>query len=380
VDGIQGMADLVAYGRDRDRLDQVDQISRSLAGVQRRMANISTLQTALVGLLSNIGSWLVLALAIPLVSQGEMPGVFLAVLALIALTSFEAVAPLALAAQYLEGNLQAARRLFELVDARPAVQDPAEPLPAPGRPRLEVCHLSFRYGPDETGLLALEDVSFEIPPGGRIAIVGPSGAGKTTLVSLLARFWDFEEGQIFLDGQDIRQYAQSDVRRCLGVISQNAYLFSATVWDNLRIARPGASREEIIQTAEKVQIHKFIEALPQGYDTWAGEQGLRFSGGERQRLAIARVLLQDAPLLVLDEATANLDALTEREVLRSIFDLAGDRSLLVITHRLIGLETMDEILVLDQGRVVERGRQDALLRADGLYRRMWDLQNQVLQG
>jgi ABC-type multidrug transport system fused ATPase/permease subunit len=245
------------------------------------------------------------------------------------------------------------------------------------RPALEVRHLSFRYdyGSDPIGA---EDLSN--PPGGRIAIVGPSGAGKSTLVSLLARFWEFKAGHILLDGQDIRGYAQDDVRRCMGVISQNAYLFSATVWDNLRLARPAASREQIIQAARGAQIHDFIESLPQGYDTWAGEQGLRFSGGQRQRLAIARALLQDAPLLVLDEATANLDALTEREVLRSIFDLAGDRSLLVITHRLVGLESMDEILVLDQGRVVERGTQVELLQAGGLYRRMWDLQNQVLQG
>ena len=380
VDGVQGMAELVAYGGGAARLDQVDRISRSLVAVQQRMANISTLQTALVGLLSHFGSWLVLALAIPLVRNGDLPGVYLAVLALIALTSFEAVTPLPLAAQYLEGNLQAARRLFELVDAKPVVQDPVEPLPAPGKPGLEIQHLTFRYDHLHASPLALDDISFEIPPGGRIAVVGPSGAGKSTLVSLLARFWDFEQGQILLDGQDIRRYTQGDVRRCLGVISQNAYLFSATVWDNLRIARPGASREEIIQAARRAQIHDFIQSLPQGYDTWAGEHGLRFSGGQRQRLAIARALLQDAPLLVLDEATANLDALTEREVLRSIFDLAGDRSLLLITHRLVGLEAMDEILVLDQGLVVERGRQDELLRAGGLYRRMWDLQNQVLQG
>jgi ABC-type multidrug transport system fused ATPase/permease subunit len=163
------------------------------------------------------------------------------------------------------------------------------------------------------------------------------------------------------------------------VVSQNTYLFSATVRDNLRIARPQASQAEIVQAARRAQIHDFIETLPQGYDTWVGEQGLRLSGGERQRLAIARALLQDAPLLVLDEATANLDALTEREILRSIFDLVEGRSLLVITHRLVGLEAMDEILVMDQGRVVERGRQADLLQAGGLYRRMWDLQNQVLQ-
>ena len=205
VDGVQGMADLLAFGRGAARLDQVDRISRSLASAQRRLANTRRAANRPGrAAMSNFGSWLVLALAIPLVSDGDLPGVYLAVLALIALTSFEALAPLPLAAQYLEGNLQAARRLFELVDAEPAVQDPAEPLPAPGRPALEIRHLSFRYDGSEASPLALDDISFEIPPGGRIAIVGPSGAGKSTLVSLLARFWEFEEGQILLDGQDIR--------------------------------------------------------------------------------------------------------------------------------------------------------------------------------
>jgi ATP-binding cassette subfamily C protein CydCD len=380
VDGIQGLAELIAFGGGAQRLGQVDQASCRLVKAQGRMATITSGQNALVGLLGNLGLCLALALTIPQVSAGRLPGVYLAVLALIVLTSFEAVTPLPLAAQYLESNLQAARRLFEIVDTPPMVQDPAAPLPPPQAVGLEVRDLRFQYPNAEPGTWALQDVSFSLPPGGRTAIVGPSGAGKSTLVNLLSRFWEYEEGRISLDGQDIRGYAQGDVRRCLGVISQNAYLFSATVWDNLRLARPGASREEIVQAAQGARIHEFIASLPQGYDTWAGEQGSRFSGGERQRLAIARALLQDAPLLVLDEATANLDALTEREVLRSIFDLAKDRSLLVITHRLVGLESMDEILVLDQGRVVERGNQEELLRSGGLYRRMWDLQNQVLQG
>jgi ATP-binding cassette subfamily C protein CydCD len=380
VDGIQGMADLIAYGRGAARAAQVDRLSRALAGQQRRMAAIGSLQSALVGLLANLSLCLMLALTIPLVSEGRLPGVYLAVLALIALTSFEAVTPLPLAAQYLESNLQAARRLFDLVDAPPALLDPGEPLPPPPAVTLEIKNLCFRYETDEPGSATLDTISLRLPAGGRKAIVGPSGAGKSTLVNLLLRFWDFNEGQILLGGQDIRDYAQEDVRRCIGVVSQNAYLFSATVRDNLRIARPGASQAEIIEAAELANIHAFIESLPEGYETWVGEQGLRLSGGERQRLAIARTLLQDTPLLVLDEATANLDALTERDVLRSIFDLAKDRSLLLITHRLVGLEAMDEILVLDQGRVVERGRQEELLQAGGLYRRMWDLQNQVLQG
>lgn len=379
VEGIQGMAELVAYGRQNAQTARVEQLSHALTGQQQRMAGISSLQNALVGLLANLGLWLVFFLSIPMVADGKIQGVYLAVLALIAQTSFEALIPLPMAAQYLESNLQAARRLWELVEAQPAVQDNAAPQPVPQNLELEFRNLSFHYLAAKTEPPVLDDVSFKLPTGGRKAIVGPSGAGKSTLVSLLLRFWEYDQGQILLGGQDIRRFAQEDVRQKIGVVSQNAYLFSATVRDNLRLARPQASQADIIQAAEQAQIHAFIESLPQGYDTWVGEQGLRFSGGERQRLAIARALLKDAPLLVLDEATANLDALTERDVLRSIYALAKDRSLLVITHRLVGLEAMDEILVLDQGRVVERGRQDELLQAGGLYRQMWDLQNQVLQ-
>jgi ABC-type multidrug transport system fused ATPase/permease subunit len=236
----------------------------------------------------------------------------------------------------------------------------------------------------------LKEVSFNLPQGKRLAIVGPSGAGKSTLVSLLLRFWEFEEGEILLGGRDLRRYAQDDLRSCLAVVSQNAYLFSASVLDNLRMARPTASEAEIIQAAKQARIHDFIRSLPQGYDTWIGEQGLQLSGGERQRLAIARALLKtaapcrqteslssDSTLLILDEATANLDAITEQQVLRSIQTLMEGRTSLVVTHRLVGMDTMDEILVLDRGRVVERGFHAELVKATGLYRRMWDLQRGI---
>jgi ABC-type multidrug transport system fused ATPase/permease subunit len=197
-------------------------------------------------------------------------------------------------------------------------------------------------------------------------------------VHLLLRFWDYAEGSILLDGKDLRSYRQDDVRRLIGLVSQDTYLFNATVRENLLIARPNATQAELTQAARQAQIHDFIQSLPEGYDTWIGEQGYKLSGGERQRLAIARALLKDAPLLVLDEPTANLDTLTERQLLDVLYPVMAARTTLVITHRLVGLETMDEILVLERGRIVERGRHHGLLQAGGLYRRMWDLQNQVM--
>jgi ABC-type multidrug transport system fused ATPase/permease subunit len=218
---------------------------------------------------------------------------------------------------------------------------------------LVVDNLHFRYHPDEPP--ALEGVSFNLPEGGRLAIMGPSGAGKSTLVHLLLRFWEYQAGRIELGGRDLRSYTPEEVRRLIGVVSQQTHLFNTTVRENLLMARPEATVEEMVQAARQAQIHDFIEALPQSYDTWLGEQGLRLSGGERQRLAIARAILKNAPLLILDEATANLDALVEREVRQSLYTLMEGRTTLIITHRPPDLKLADEVIALNNGRIVKQG-------------------------
>jgi ABC-type multidrug transport system fused ATPase/permease subunit len=292
----------------------------------------------------------------------------------------------------LESSLESARRLFEIVDTRLEVSDPVQPLPAPNTFGLWVQNLSFRYPvfeararqassgqASEESPFALERISFDLEEGKRLAVVGPSGSGKSTLVHLLLRFWEYERGEITLGGKDLRRYRADDLRRAIGVVSQNAYLFNASLRENLLVAFPKASEAQLVRAAQLARLHDFILSLPEGYDTWIGEHGLRLSAGERQRLAIARALLKDPPLLILDEATANLDAITEREVLGLIQGLMRGRTTLMITHRLAGLETMDEILVLSGGRIAERGRHAELLAARGMYQRMWALQNGRLE-
>ncbi|MEJ2210525.1 MAG: thiol reductant ABC exporter subunit CydC [Anaerolineae bacterium] len=384
VDGVQGLADLLAFGGGGRHMARVQVLGRELGSLQGRLARIGGLHLALSGLLMNLATLAVLAVAIPLVSAGRLDGVYLALLTLAAISGFEAVLPLPQAFQQMAGSLEAAGRLFEVVEGGPVTVDVAlrSAAPAPADYGLRVEGLSFAYEGTAVpgGPMALEEVEFELPPGGLLAVVGPSGAGKTTLIQLLLRFWAPSAGRILLGGQELGAYREEDLRRLVAVVSQRTHLFNATVRDNLLLARPGADEEEMVEAARQACIHEFVQSLPQGYDTWIGEQGQRLSGGERQRLAIARAILKDAPILLLDEPTANLDAVTEGQVLAGLRPLLAGRAALLVTHRLGAgpVAGADEILVMRAGRVVERGRHDDLLRRGGLYRRMWDLQRQEL--
>ncbi len=379
VDGIQGMQDLLTCGSPATQSQKIAGLDSVLGRVQRRMATVSGLQLALNDALMQSALWVLLVLAIPLVVTKTISGVYLAFLALLILASFEAVVPLAQAVQLLGSTLAAGERLFSVIDTVPQVVDHAGPLPAPEKlpvHTLEFEHVSFAYSPNEGNVL--DDISFSLSPGKRIAIVGPSGAGKSTLVSLALRFWDPTCGSIRLDGQDIRKYALDDLRSIFGVVAQDTYLFNDTLRNNLLLARPEASGDELACVLEQAGLSEMVRQLPRGLETWIGEQGLRLSGGERQRLSVARALLKDAPFLLLDEVTANLDPLTEHALLAVLNTLMQDRITLIITHRLLALESMDEILVLDQGCICQRGTHEELARADGLYRSMLAVQNETV--
>jgi len=389
VDGLQGMQDLLACGRPDVYRRKVAALDGALARVQRRVALIGGARQASNDLLMNLALWTLLVLTIPLVTARAIDGVYLGLLALVILASFEAVQPLGAAFQSLGRSLAAGARVFEVIDAAPSVTDPAAPLPAPISPGLDFDGVSFSYSEDDGVALdgadgvaldgadgvALRGITFSLRPGRRVAIVGPSGAGKSTLARLAVRAWDPASGAIRLGGADIRRYRLDDLRAAVGVVAQDTYIFNDTVRGNLLLARPDASDDELARAVELAQLAEFVRDLPDGLDTWVGEQGLRLSGGERQRLAIARALLKDAPLLILDEATANLDPITERAALDALDALMRGRTVLLITHRLVAMERMDEILALDRGRIVERGTHDELLAAHGLYRRLVDTQD-----
>jgi len=268
-------------------------------------------------------------------------------------------------------------QMLDLLAVKPEIEDrPGAPALIVGRGAVAFRRVDFRY---DVRRPILSDVDFRVPPGAQVAIVGPSGAGKSTLARLLFRFYDVDAGSIEIDGQDIREVTQESLRRAIGVVPQDTVLFNDTIYYNIAYGRPGATRADVEEAARHAHIHDFITSLPDGYRTTVGERGLKLSGGEKQRVAIARVVLKAPKILVFDEATSALDTKTEREIQASLAEISADRTTLIIAHRLSTIVEADQILVLDNGRIVERGDHRELLARGRVYAAMWARQQEAAQ-
>jgi ATP-binding cassette, subfamily C, bacterial CydC len=341
VELLRSAPELAAFGREQDALDRVRAADRELARLARRDAAVAGAGEALTTAVGGLTAVAVLGLAVSAHADGRLSRVLVVALVLIALAAFEAVAPLVQAAQALAATVAAGGRLLELTDREPPVRDPERPLPPLcGTPVVALEGVRVPFAP------GLDGFDLRLEPGRKVALVGPSGAGKTTVANLLLRFLDPEAGRVTLGGRDLREYRQEDVRRTIAVAAQDAHLFSTSIRENVRLARPEATDAEVEEALRRARVWDWVESLPERADTLVGEEGRELSGGQRQRVAIARALLAQAPVLVLDEPTAHLDPETADSVVADALAAADDRTVLLITHRPEGLDLVDEIVTL----------------------------------
>ena len=344
VDLLRAAPELVVYGAEDRMLERVRSADRALDRLARRDAVVGGLGEGLSILVAGLTVVGVLAVSVQAHAGGSLDRVLVAMLALLALASFEAVGGLPAAARELSGTLASGGRVLDLVDREPAIRDPATPLEPPTGASIALERVTARYAPDEAAVLS--DFDLRLEPGRRLALVGPSGAGKTTVTNLLLRFLDPSEGQVMLDGRELGGYRQEDVRATYALAGQEAHVFDSSIRANLLLARPDATESDLRAALRRAHLDDWVASLPDGLDTLVGEDGNRLSGGQRQRLTIARALLSDAPVLVLDEPTAHLDRETAEAVVGDAFAAAGDRSVLLITHRAEGLDLVDEVVTL----------------------------------
>ena len=375
LDSLQGMRDILAFGYGEVRLCELSKDSGSLLKLQARQARNSGLQSAASITIVSAGIICTLLTASYLVSIGEISRGDLPISVILASSVFASLMSIVEVSKQLSQTVSGAKRLYNILDEEPAVKDiAADRLAVPSDPSIEFRDVSFRYSRDEPRVL--EQVSFEVPAGSTVALVGTSGAGKTTVTSLMMRFWDPESGKVILGGRDLRSYPLQEIRAQFSVVSQDIFLFNDSVRENIRIGRSGATDAEVEDAAARARIHDFIISLPDGYGTLVGERGVKLSGGERQRIAIARALLKGAPILILDEATSSLDAESERAIKDTLMKIRAGRTTFMIAHRLSTVVDADEILVLKDGRVVEHGLHRDLISLRGEYWRLVEMQSE----
>jgi thiol reductant ABC exporter CydC subunit len=372
VELVRGAPELAAFGAADRKLGDALAIDARLARIARRRAVTAGIGQGLATLLPALATFGCLLVGVSAVRDGRLDVVLLAVIAVVPLAAFELASPLPAATQTLARVRASLGRVGDVLEAEPVVVEPAQPRSLPdrgGSHAIRVRGLRCRY--DDGGPWVLDGVDLDLSAGRRVAVVGRSGAGKSTLARVLLRLTPYEGGSVTLDGIELSELEGDACRRIVGLLSQDAHVFDSTIRANLRLARRDATDEELRESLVGARLDAWLDALPEGLDTYVGELGARMSGGERQRLAAARVLLAEFPVMVLDEPGEHLDTATADAIVADVLDAAGERAVLLITHRLAGLHAADEVIVLNHGRVLERGTHEDLLSRNGDYADMW---------
>ena len=379
VDLLDGAAELIVNGAAGAQLARTAAADAELTQIAAASARTAGIGQGLSVLCAGMAMWGGVLVGISAERAGQLNGVLLAVIALIPLAAFELVTGLPGATQTLQRVRRSAARVLEVLDATPVLTEPLHPVALRSGPHtLCIRGLRSRY-PDREAW-ALDGVDLDLGPGQRVAIVGRSGAGKSTLAAVLLRFLPYQGGSVTLDGVELEQLDGDQCRSVIGLVAQDAHIFDTTLAENLRFARRDATDDQLLSVLGRVRLLEWALALPDGIQTEVGERGARLSGGQRQRLAVARALLADFPVLVLDEPGEHLDTLTADAILVDLLDVTQGRSSLLITHRLAGLDQVDQVLLLDGGRIVERGTHAELIRAGGRYADMWAREQGVETG
>ena len=374
IDSLLNYETVKYFGNESFEAQRYDeQLEKWEVAAVRSRTSLATLNAGQSAIIA-VGVTVLMLLASSHVVHGKMTVGDLVAVNMYMLQLYMPLNILGFAYREIKNSLADMEKMFSLLDEHREIKDApdAQPLQTADA-RIHFEHVAFSYNPERQ---ILHDVSFEVPAGHTVAVVGASGAGKSTLSRLLFRFYDVDHGRILIGGQDLRSVTQASLRAAIGIVPQDTVLFNDTIYYNILYGRPDATREEVIQAAQSAHIYNFIETLPQGFDTVVGERGLKLSGGEKQRVAIARAILKNPPILIFDEATSALDSHSEKAIQAELRAIARERTTLVIAHRLSTVVDAQQILVMDHGRIVERGSHKELIEKNGVYSRMWALQLQ----
>ncbi len=379
TDSIQGIRDTVAFGYGDRRAREVASLGKRLQAGQEQLFKADALQRGFNEIIITIAIVTTAWVAISLANEGAIdPLRDIPIVLAVAVTGFTTSLEFCNAYNDFRVSVVCARRFFELMDEKPDVVDLVEAGPGDVEPSIHFKHVDFEYDAEDAAWSRdqkiLQDVDIDISAGKHIALVGPTGAGKSTIINLLMRYWDPQGGKVCIGDAKVQDFLLSELQDELSTVSQRSYIFNSTIGENIRMGKPSATQEEVDQAAKQANLLDWIKSLPDGFDTEVGDRGSKLSGGQRQRIAIARAMLKDAPIVLLDEATSNLDVETERDVLTALKRLCEGRTTLTIAHRLSTVVGADEILVMDDGHIAEHGTHQELMDQQGWYARMFEMQ------